>query len=141
MRCGISWDTVAAVLRLWAILVLIGVGCLALAAGPVSAVTTRVDVRERCSFRLLPDAAVLLTTRLTISNAPGGRPAVVRVLPGWNIARLYPKAKTALVVRLGPGRTTRRVVTRTIPNVPRLWQKLRSAGRINCASKFTYEIS
>ena len=97
-------------------------------------------MRERCSFTLLPNAAVLLTTKLTISNARGGRSASLRILPGWNVARLYPKAKTTLTLRLGPGRSVRRVVTRRIPGVPRLWAELQAAGRINCASTFTYRI-
>jgi hypothetical protein len=97
-------------------------------------------VQERCSFRLLPNATVLLTTRLAISNARGGRFVSVRVVPGWNVGRRYPKAKTSLAFRLGPGRTVQRVATRRIPSVPGLWAELRAAGRVNCASTFSYRI-
>lgn len=96
-------------------------------------------MHEVCSYKLLPGAGVALTTRLTFRNAKGGRSTSVRVIPGWNIGRLYPKAETALLVRLGPGQIARRVVTRTIPSAPRLWQKLKARG-IKCASTYTYDV-
>lgn len=80
-----------------------------------------------------------MTTKLTIHNARGGRSASVRVTPGWNVGRMYPKAETALLVQLGPGQIVRRAVTRTIPGVPRLRDKLKAEG-INCASTYTYEV-
>jgi len=129
----------AAVRRLLSISVLLLVGSLAPAAGSVSAGTTRVNVHEKCSYKLLPSQGVALTASLTFSSARGGRSATVHVTPGWNIGRLYPKAETALIVRLSPGQTARRVVTRRIPSVPRLWKQLQ-AGGINCASTFSYTI-
>jgi hypothetical protein len=129
----------AAVVRLPTVFVLLVIGSLAQAAGSVSASDTRVKVHEECSFKLLTGDAVALTTSFTFTNARRGRSTSVRVIPGWNVGRMYPKAETALFVRLGPGQTARRAVTRTIPSVPRLWEKL-SAGRVNCASTFTYRI-
>jgi len=129
----------AAVRRLLSILVFLLVGYLALAAGSVSAGSTRVNVHEKCSYKLLSSQGVALRTSLTLSNARGGRSASVHVIPGWNIGRLYPKAETALLVRLRPGQTARRVVTRTIPSVPRLWKQLQ-AGGVNCASTYSYKI-
>ena len=102
--------------------------------------STRVQVDETCSYRLLSGNAIAFTTNYTLSNARGGRSSSVRVVAGWNIERLYPKAKTAWFVRLGPGRTLRRAVTHRIPNVPRLWARLRATGRVNCASSYTYTI-
>lgn len=96
------------------------------------------NVHEACSYKLLPNAGVALTTRLTFRNAKGGRSTSVRVIPGWSIGRLYPKAETALLVRLRPGQVAQRVATRTIPRAPKLWQELK-AGGIKCASTYTYE--
>jgi len=125
--------------RLLSILVVLLVGSLAPAAGSVSAGSTRVRVLEECSYKLLPGQGVVLTTTLTLSNARDGRSSSVQVLPGWNIGRLYPKAKTALLVRLGPGQTVRRVATRRIPSAPRLWEQLRADG-VKCASSYSYKI-
>ena len=126
--------------RLLSILVFVVVGCLAPAAGSVSAGDTHFKVNEECSYKLLSGAGIVLTTSLTFSNASGGRSASVHVLPGWNIGRVYPKAETGVFVRLSAGETARRFVTRTIPSVPRLWEKLRADG-VNCASTFSYRIA
>jgi len=128
-------------LRLLSILVLLVplvLGSLAPAAGSASA-GGRVNVHEFCTGKFLPGAGVELTTRFTFRNARDGRATAVRVIPGWNVGRLYPKAETALVVRLRPGQIARRVVTRTIPSAPRLSQKLK-AGGIKCASTITYDV-
>ncbi len=93
----------SALRQLLSILVLVLVGYLAAASVSASA-GWRVNVNEVCSSKLLPGAGVMLTTKLTFRNAKGGRSTSVRVIAGWNIGRLYPKAETALVVRLGPGR-------------------------------------
>jgi hypothetical protein len=122
------------------ILVLFVVAWLAPAAQSAPVGSTRVQVDETCSYRLLSGNAVAFTTSYTLSSARGGRSSSVRVIAGWNIERLYPKAKTAWFVRLGAGQTLRRVVTHRIPSVPRLWAKLRATGRLNCASSYTYTI-
>jgi len=130
----------AAVLRLLSVLVLLVIGSLVSTAGSVSAGgSTRVNVREDCSYKLLADRGVTLTTSLTLSNARGGRSTSVEVIAGWSIGRLYPKAETAVLVRLGPGQTVRRVVTRTITSAPKLWEQLR-AGGVKCASSYSYKI-
>ena len=139
---GATSDSVgysAAVRPLLSILVVLGVGSLALTAGAVSAGPTRLNVDEECSYKLLSGEGVVLTTSLTFRNAQGGRSASVRVRPGWNVGRMYPKAETDVVVRLGPGQSARRTASRTIPSAPRLWERLR-AGGVRCASKFTYQI-
>lgn len=137
---NLVWVGYAAAVRLLlSILVLVVVGSLASAAGSASAGDWRVNVREVCSFKLLPDAGVALTTKLTFRHARGGRSTSVRVIAGWNVGRLYPKAETALLVRLSSGQVARRVVTRRIPHVPVLWAKLK-AGGVNCASTYTYEV-
>jgi hypothetical protein len=139
VQSPVRWVTLHALRPLLSILVLLVLGYLAPAAGSASAGYWRVNVQEVCSYKLLPGAGVALTTKLTFRNARGGRATAVRVIPGWNIGRLYPKAETALLVRLGPGQIARRVVTRTIPSAPRLWRTLK-AGGIKCKSTYTYDV-
>lgn len=111
-----------------------------MAAGQASAVDTRLKVAEKCSFSLLPDDAVMLTTTFTVTNARHGRAASVRIVVGWNIGRLYFKAASPTVVRLGPGRSEQRVVKRTLLHAPAVWKSLSDDARFNCASKKTYTI-
>lgn len=99
------------------------------------------SVQEKCSSKLLPDNGVVLTTKLTMSNARSGRTVTVRLRAGWNVRRLYPKAQTELVVRLSPGQSARRTVTRRFANVPELWKTLQDEKRVNCASTKTYTIA
>jgi len=128
--------------RRWlSILSVILCGCLIPAAGHASAQKTRLSVKEKCASKLLPDNTVLLTTKLTMTSARAGRAVTVRFLAGWNVGRLYPKAQTELVVRLGPGQSARRTVTRRFTNVPELWQTLEEKKRVNCASTKTYTIA
>jgi hypothetical protein len=116
-------------------------GCLVPAAGHASAQKTRVSVQEKCASKLLPDNGVLLTTKLTMTNAGSGRAVTVRFRAGWNVGHLYPKAQTEVVVRLGSGQSARRTVTRSFANVPELWKTLLDEKRVNCASTKTYTIS
>lgn len=111
-----------------------------MAAGQAAAADTRLKVAERCSFSLLPDNGVQLTTTFTITNARRGRSASVRIVAGWNVGRLYLKAASPTEVRLGPGRSTQRVVKRTLVHAPELWRRLRDDARFNCASTKTYTI-
>lgn len=129
----------AAVPRLPSIVALLLIGSLAATGSVAAEGSTRVNVKEKCSYKLLADQGVVLTTTFVLSTARGGRPSSIRILPGWNIGRLYPKAETALRVRLRPGQTVRRAVARRIPRAPRLWQQLRTDG-VNCASTLSLEI-
>lgn len=114
--------------------------CCGLAAGQASAVETKLNVEEDCSFTLLPDDGVVLTTTFTVTNARHGRTASVRIVAGWNVGRLYLKAAAPTVVRVGPGRSARRVVKRTVLDAPALWRMLRDADRFSCASTKAYTI-
>ena len=120
-----------------AVVVTVGLG---VAVGQASAVETRLNVQEKCTFILLPDDAVALSTTFTVKNARRGRSASVRIVAGWNIGRLYFKATSPTVVQLGPGRSVERVVKRTVLHAPALWQSLRDDARVNCASTKTYTI-
>ena len=51
----------------------------------------------------------------------------VRVLAGWNVGRLYPKARSPLVVRLGPGETVKRTVTLRLASASELAKSLARA--------------
>ena len=119
------------------VVVTVGLG---LAVGHASAVDTRLNVAEKCSFSLLPDDGLMLTTTFTVTNARHGRPASVRIVAGWNIGGRYLKAGSPTNVRLGPGRSVQRVVKRTVLHAPALWKSLRDDARFNCASTKTYTI-
>ena len=114
--------------------------CLGLAAGQAAAVETKLNVTEDCSFALLPDDGVVLTTTFTVTNARHGRAASVRIVAGWNVGRRYFKAAAPTLVRVGPGRSARRVVKRALLDSPALWQTLRDADRFTCASTKAYTI-
>jgi hypothetical protein len=143
-RCGARPSEGSATLprmRRWtSTLVVVVSVCLGTAAGQASAVDTRLKVAEKCSFSLLPDDGVLLTTTFTVTNARRGRPASLRLVAGWNIDRLYLKAPTPTVLRLGPGGSVQRVVKRTLQHAPALWKSLRDDARFTCASTKTYTI-
>ena len=124
---------------LLSILVLLVLGYLAPAAGSTSAAFWRVNVDEACTYKLLPRDGVMLTTKLTFRNAKGGRLTDVRVIAGWNSGRLYPKAETTVLVRLEPGQTARRTITRTIPSAPTLWRTLKASG-MKCKSTYSYTL-
>ena len=128
-------------MRRWTstLVVVVSVG-LWVAAGQASAVDTRLNVAEKCSFSLLPDDGIVLTTTFTVTNARHGRPASVRIVAGWSIGGRYVKAGSSTNVRLGPGRSAQRVVKRTMPHAPALWESLRDDARFNCASTKTYTI-
>jgi hypothetical protein len=127
--------------RRWlSILSVVVCGCLATAAGNASA-QTQLNLREECASKLLPNNGVALTTTFTMTNARRGRKATVRLRAGWNVGRLYPKAPTELVVRLGPGESARRTVTLTLASAPELWKLLQGKKRLNCASTKTYTIA
>ena len=115
-------------------------GCLGTAAGDASALKTRLKVHETCGYTLLADNGVVLTSTLTLRNARGGRAASVRYRAGWNVGQLYPKADAELTVRVAPGRFVRRSATRRLHNAPGLWQALREAEKIVCASTRSYTI-
>ncbi len=120
-------------------MVVVSVG-LWVAAGQASAVDTRLNVAEKCSFSLLPDDGLMLTTTFTVRNARHGRPASVRIVAGWNIGGRHLKAGSQTNVRLGPGRSIQRVVKRTMLHAPALWKSVRDDARFNCASTKTYTI-
>ena len=119
--------------------VVFGAG-LGLTTAPASALKTRVNVHEECTSKLLPGNGVVLTTTLTIRNAPRGKPATVRFRAGWSVGTLYPKSKGELVIRVGPGRSAQRSVTRTILAAPELWRLLRETRRVGCASEKSYTL-
>jgi len=119
--------------------VVVSVG-LCVAVGQASAVDTRLNVAEKCSFSLLPADGIMLTTTFTVTNARRGRPASVRLVAGWNVDGRYLKAGTPTNIRLGPGRTAQRVVKRTLLHAPTLWKSLRDDAGFNCASTKTYTI-
>ncbi len=98
-------------------------------------------MQEKCASKLLPNNVVVLTTKLTMINARSGRTVTVRFRAGWNVGRLYPKSDAELVMRLGPGRSVSRTVTRRFANVPELWKTLQDEKRVNCASTKTYTIA
>lgn len=114
--------------------------CLGLAVGQASSGETRLKVQEDCSFSLLPDDRVALKTTFTVTNARRGRAASVHIVAGWKVDRIYLKAESPTVVRLGPGRSVQRVVKRTLPHAPVLWKSLRDDARFDCASTKTYTI-
>lgn len=122
-------------------IVAVACGWVGAAAGDASALKTRLNVHELCTYELLPDNGVVLTATLTLTNARGGRTASVRYRAGWNVGRLYPKADTQVVVRVQPGRSTRRSFSRKLLNAPTLWRELRESERVNCASTKVYTIS
>jgi hypothetical protein len=126
--------------RCLSILLVVLFGCLATAAGNASA-QTQLNLREECASKLLPNNGVALTTTFTMTNARRGRKATVRLRAGWNVGRLYPKAPTELVVRLGPGQSARRTVTLTLASATELWKLLQAKKRLNCASTKTYTIA
>ena len=64
----------------------------------------------------------------------------MRFRAGWSVGRLYPKSTDELVVRVGPGQSARRSVTRTILDAPELWQLLQETRRVGCASVKSYTI-
>ena len=101
---------------------------------------TLVNVREECSSQVLANDGVVLTTKLVMRNAGTGRAVTVRILAGWHVGGLYQKARTELVVRLGPGRTARRTVTLRLASAPELAKSLRAKKRLVCASAKTYTI-
>ena len=111
------------------------------AAVAAPALKTQLKVHEECVFTLLPNDGIVLTTKLTLTNARGGRTVSVRYRAGWNVGQYYPKAPTELVVRLAPGQSARRSITRRMANAPVLWQALRDADDLNCASTKVYTIS
>jgi hypothetical protein len=128
--------------RRWlSILSVVMCGCLVTGASHASPPKTQLHVNEKCSSQLLPGNGVVLTTNVTITNARRGRNVTVRILAGWNVERLYRKARSELVVRLGPGETARRTVTLKLASAPELWQSLRASKKLTCASTKTYTIS
>jgi hypothetical protein len=126
--------------RLLRVLVVLACASAALAVEPAATRNTKVQVSEDCSFRLLGGRGVALTTTMTVSNAGGGRSASVRLIPGWNVGRLYPKGEFPLFVRLNPGATVRRTMTRRVLDAPRLWEMLRVGAGLGCASTYTVRI-
>ncbi len=129
-------------MRRWYVILLVVVcGAFGPAALDASALKTQLKVHEACVFKLLPDNGIVLTTKLTLKNASGGRTVTVRYRAGWNVEQYYPKAPTELVVRLGPGKSASRSITRRLVNAPVLWQTLRDADDLNCASTKVYTIS
>jgi hypothetical protein len=128
--------------RRWlSVLSVVGCGCVLTGAGLAAPPKTQLNVSEKCSSQLLPDNGVVLTTNLTLTNARRGRNVTVRILAGWNVEHLYPKARRALTVRLGPGETARRTVTLKLTSAPELWKALRASKKLSCASTKTYTIS
>ena len=66
------WATLPLV-RHWLVIVAVVCGAgLGLTTTEASALKTRVNVREECTSKLLPGNGVVLTTTLTIRNAPRG---------------------------------------------------------------------
>lgn len=127
-------------LRLSIVLILV-CSVLAPAASMAAPPKTQVSVREACASQVVEDGGVVLTTNLTMTNARSGRMVTVRVLAGWNVGRLYPKARSPLVVRLGPGETVKRTVTLRLASASELAKSLRAQKRLVCASTKTYTIA
>ena len=115
-------------------------GLLLPTAGQSATPKTQVNVREECSSQVLAEGGVVLTTNLIMSNARTGRPVTVRFLAGWNVGRLYQKARSELVVRLDPGESVRKTVTVKLASAPELEKLLRAKKRLVCASTKTYTI-
>jgi hypothetical protein len=114
--------------------------CAGLVVEPAATRSTQVRVDEVCSFRIQPGGAVVLTSTMIVSNARGGRSASVRLVPGWNVGRLYPKGSFPLFVPLSPGYTTRRTASRRFEDAPRLFEMLRAGAGLICASTYTVRI-
>ena len=77
---------------------------------------------------------------MVISNARGGQTTSVRVTPGWNVGRLYPKSESSLVVPLTAGDTAWRTASRRFPDAPQLREMLRGGAGLVCASSYTVRI-
>jgi hypothetical protein len=108
--------------------------------GQPAARSTHVRLDEDCTFRLLSGGDVVLTSTMIVRNARGGRAASVRLVPGWNVGRLYPKGQFPLFVPLSPGYTTRRTASRRFTDAPRLWEMLSAGAGLICASTYTVRI-
>ena len=125
--------------RLLGVLVVLSCVCAGSLVEPAAARTTQVRVGERCNVRLLPHDTVVLTSTLTLRSARGGRPALIRLLPGWSVGGLYPKGASPFVVEIAPGQTIVRTTSRRVVGAPRLWKLLRGGASLGCAT--TYRMS
>ena len=126
--------------RLLGVLTILSFVCAVAVTEPAATRSTQVHVDEDCSFRLLPDRTVVLTTTMIIRNARGGRTASVRFIPGWNVGRTYPKGQFPFFVPLSAGYTARRTASRRFTDAPRLWEMLSSGAGVLCASTYTVRI-
>ncbi len=130
-----------AVRRLLGVLAILSFVCTASVTEPAATWNSRVHVGEGCAFRLRQNRSIVLTSTVTVRNAPGGRSASVRFVPGWSIGPAYPKAGPPFVVRLAPGQTVRRTTSRRVVGAPRLWKLLRTGSGLNCASSYSVSFS
>lgn len=118
-----------------AILVLVTLASLTPVAHSARAAEADVILTERCSFRLLAERGIVLSTRLKLESV-GDLPARVKLIPGWNVARFYPKAEQKRVLRLEAGETRSFVVTRKLPHAPAIRAALEPPARLRCVSVF-----
>ncbi len=118
------------------ILALIALASLTPAANSAPAATADVIFTSRCSFELLSGSGVALSTKFELESV-GDLPALVKLTPGWNVGRLYPKAETKRILRLEAGETATFTVTRRFPQAPALRAALEPPARLRCASLFT----
>jgi hypothetical protein len=100
----------------------------------------RVLFTEVCRFEPLSDRGVALTTDFTLRSV-GELPAVATVTPGWNVARLYPKARGSRTFRLRVGQTVKFSVTRRLPHAPALRAALKPPARLHCESKVAIRVA